>query len=415
MQDKNTTNSTFLQLFQAILSKKFWTKIKSLNPNLDRYVKKLFAPKLIQLIMLAHLEQMKSLQEISFSLSNQHLSQSLQLESISASQLSRRLPELPTNVVDELLAEHVRQVGINTSMEAVRQTIGRLNLIDSSIVSLASNQYRWATFRKTKSGIKIHLGLNFLEEPLPVKALITEAKKNDKTQMDKLVVYGEDIINVFDRGYVDYQKFDEYCEAGILFVTRLKDNAYAQEIKAAYIDEDNPIEEDLIVILGKNQTKMKHELRLVVTKDTEGNPIMILTNVFDKSAEEISSIYRNRWKIELFFKWIKQHLQIKHLYGQSPAAVVNQIMIALITYCALLLLKLKTGYQGTLLQVKRVLKECLYEEFSSFVKKIHRKNGKKTKGRRRLKHELIFEATVKQVELGDVELLNDLSYDPVIL
>ncbi|NLI91484.1 MAG: IS4 family transposase [Peptococcaceae bacterium] len=415
MQDKNTTHSTFSQLFQTILSKKIWTRIKSLNPNLDSYVKKLFAPKLIQLIMLAHLEQKKSLQEISFSLSNEHLSQSLQLESISASQLSRRLQDLPTNIADQLLGEHVRQVGINTSMEAVRQTIGRLNLIDSSTVSLAFTLYPWAKFRKTKSGIKLHLGLNFYKEPIPVNGLITEAKKNDKTQMDKLVVYDKDVINVFDRGYVDYEKFDEYCEAGIRFVTRLKENAYTQEIKAAYISEDSPIEEDLIVILGKNQTKMKHELRLVVTKDTQGNPVMILTNVFDKSAEEIGSIYRNRWKIELFFKWIKQHLQIKHLYGQSPAAVVNQIMIALITYCALMLMKLKSGYQGTLLQVTRILRECLYEEFSVFVRKIHCKYGKSTKGRRRLKHEILFEATEKQVEAGEFYLLNDLTYDPVIL
>lgn len=118
--------------------------------------------------------------------------------------------------------------------------------------------------------------------------------------MDSLVVKDKDVINVFDRGYVDYKKFDEYCEAGIRFVTRLKDNAYTQELKAAFVEEDSSIEEDLTIILGKNYTKMKHKLRLVVTKDTKDNPVMILTNVFNKSAEEISSIYRSRWKIELF-------------------------------------------------------------------------------------------------------------------
>lgn len=415
MQDKNTTQSTFLQLFEPILSKNIWARIKLKNPGLDRYVKKLHSHQLIELHMLAQLEQHQGLDEISKSLANDKLSKAIQLESISASQLSRRLQTLPTNIAEQLLAELVRHIGSKTSIDTVRQEIGRLNLVDSSTVSLSLTQYPWARFRKTKSGIKLHLGLDFFKEMVPVKSIITEAKKNDRTQMNDLVVTDRDVINVFDRGYVDYKKFDEYCEAGIRFVTRLKDNAYTQELRAAFIEEDSPIEEDLTVILGKNYTLMKHELRLVVTKDTEGNPVMILTNVFEKSAEEISSIYQNRWKIELFFKWIKQHLQIKHLYGKSPAAVENQIMIALLTYCAVLLLKLISGYQGSLLHVTRILKGCLHQAFNTFVQLIHKKYGKSSKGRRRLNHEIVYEATLKQVEAGENYLLNDLTYDPVIL
>jgi len=142
---------------------------------------------------------------------------------------------------------------------------------------------------------------------------------------------------------------------------------------------------------------------------------MILTNVFEKSAEEISSIYRNRWKIELFFKWIKQHLQIKHFYGQSPAAVENQIMIALLTYCAVLLLKLISGYQGSLLHVTRILKGCLHQAFNAFVQAIHKKHGKRSKGRRRLNHEIVYDSTLEQVKAGETYLLHDLTYDPVIL
>ena len=415
MQDKNTTQSTFLQLFQPILSKKIWAKIQSANPGLDRYAKKLHSRQLTQLLILAQLKQHRGLDEISKSLADERLSHALQLESISASQLSRRIQTLPTNIADLLLAELVRLIGSKTSMDAVRQEIGRLHLVDSSTVSLSLTLYPWARFRKTKSGIKLHLGLAFFKEMLPVKSIITEAKKNDRTQMNSLVVNDPDVINVFDRGYVDYKQFDAYCEAGIRFVTRLKENACTKELKAAFSKEDSPIEEDLTVILGKNYTLMKHELRLVVTQDTAGNPVMILTNVFEKSAEEISSIYRNRWKIELFFKWIKQHLQIKHLYGQSPAAVVNQIMIALVTYCALLLLKLLAGYQGSLLHVTRILKNSMHQAFSSFVKAVHKKHGPSSKGRRRFNHALVYEATVKQVEAGDYDLLNDLTYDPVIL
>jgi IS4 transposase len=415
MQDKNTTHSTFLQLFKPIISKNIWTRIESTNPGLDRYVKKLHTHQLIELLILAQLEQYHGLDEISKSLADDDLRESIQLESISASQLSRRLQTLPVNVADQLLAELVRHIGMSTSIDVVRQEIGRLNLIDSSTVSLCLTQYLWASFRRTKSGIKLHLGLDFFQEMVPVKAIITAAKIGDRSQMNDLVVTDSDVINVFDRGYIDYKKFDEYCEAGIRFVTRLKENAHTQELRAAYVEEDSPIEEDLTVILGKNYTLMKHELRLVVTKDTEENPVMILTNVFEKSPEEISSIYRNRWKIELFFKWIKQHLQVKHFYGQSPAAVENQIMMALLTYCAVMLLKLISGYQGSLLHITRVLKGCLFEEFSAFVRKIHEKHGKSSKGRRRLNHDKLFEATVKQVEAGEFYLLKDLIYDPVIL
>lgn len=415
MQDKNTTHSTFLQLFQPILSKGVWKTIRATHPGLDRYVKKLHSHQLIELLMLAQLHQLQGLEEISKSLVDEQLSAALQLESISSSQLSRRLQTLPTPIADKLLAELVRQVGYKTSNQAIRQEIGSLHLIDSSTVSLSLSRYSWARFRKTKSGIKLHLGLAFFKEMVPAKAIITEAKKADKTQMDELVVTAPEVINVFDRAYVDYKKFDGYCEAGIRFVTRLKDNAYARELRAALIEEDSPIEEDLTVILGKNRTQMEHELRLVITKDSENHPVMILTNVFNKTAEEISSIYRHRWKVELFFKWIKQHLQLKHLYGQSPAAVENQMMIALLTYCAILLLKLLSGYQGPLLHVTRILKSCLYQTFSTFVRKIHPKHGPSSQGRRRLKHEVIFEGTVAQVEAGEYDFLNDLTYDPVIL
>lgn len=112
--------------------------------------------------------------------------------------------------------------------------------------------------------------------------------------MDSLIDNAPDIINVFDRGYVDYAKFDEYCREKIRFVSRLKENAFVDVINDGIVEEDSPIEKDLLVILGKGRTRMKHELRLVVTQDSKGNPITIVTNDFKMSAEEISDIYRYR-------------------------------------------------------------------------------------------------------------------------
>jgi IS4 transposase len=166
--------------------------------------------------------------------------------------------------------------------------------------------------------------------------VITPAKRSDRSQMDQLVVDETGALNVFDRGYNDYKKFDDYCEKGILFVTRLKSNAIIKVIIDNPVDPDGVIDKDQIVRLGEGRNQMKHDLRLIETKDTEGNPIIILTNDFAISALEIGDIYRYRWQIELFFKWIKQRLTVKHLYGASDQAVENQIFIALITYCLLI-------------------------------------------------------------------------------
>jgi len=159
---------------------------------------------------------------------------------------------------------------------------------------------------------------------------------------------------------------------------------------------------------------MKHRLRLIEVQDTQGEPIIIVTNDFKITAKEIADIYRNRWQIELFFKWIKQHLHIKHFYGLGPWAVENQLFIALMTYCLLLLIKLKTCYRGSLLTIKRLLHTCLLEPFASFVKKLYRPKRKSNDRRRKVDHETIFQQTLSQVIQGEADFLDDLIYDPTI-
>lgn len=231
-----------------------------------------------------------------------------------------------------------------------------------------------------------------------------------KSIVQILGVEDEDALNVFDRGYLEYKQFDYYCREGIRFVTRLKNNACVEVLQELEVDEESVIEEDLIVRLGKRKNRMEHDLRLVITKDTEGKAIMILTNDFDMTAEELGDIYRYRWQIELVFEWIKQHLTIKHLFGKSKAAVVNQLIIALITYCLMMLVKYISAYQGPLLDIQRILITCLYEPFTSFVQKLHRK-GPPTKGRQRQDSERVYEETLNQVLSGEMD---DLIYSTEI-
>ena len=356
------------------------------------------------------------MRDISGSLNDERLSQTLKLESISYAQLSRRLRDLPPEVTEALFRNVVQECARGCGFNTVRKTVGRLYLIDSSTVSLCLSRYLWADFRKTRAGIKLHLRLAFHDgEVLPDKAVVTPARQADKSQMEALIVEEPDALNVFDRGYVDYTLFDRYCANDIRFATRLKGNAVIEVISEHSTDPTSLVKKDQIVFLGTDGiNKMEHPLRLVETEDTEGNPIIILTNDFKLSATEISNIYRYRWQIELFFKWIKQHLRVKHFYGLSPRAVENQLFIALITYCLLLLLKAKTGFQGPLLTIKRHLITCLYDPFTTFVRKLYRKFGPRTKGRRRMDHEAIFQETVRQVIAREADHLSDLTYDPLI-
>ncbi|WP_407306410.1 IS4 family transposase [Desulfosporosinus sp. SB140] len=402
MQDKNTTESTFFQLLGPILSQDLWRKISRNVEFVDKYVKKLKTVQLVQLVINAEIQEYTSLDEISNSLNKDAFAKAIHLDSISTSQISRRFRDMSTNVADIIHKSIVQTLGVEQGFKTLRQSLGRIYLIDASTISLCLSQYLWADFRETKGGVKLHQRIRFDGDPIPDEATITVARKSDKSQLEFLVVEDEDALNVFDRGYLEYKQFDRYCRDGIRFVTRLKNNACVEVLQELEVDEESIIEEDLIVRLGKRKKRMESDLRLVVTKDTEGKAIMILTNDFNITAEEIGDIYRYRWQIELFFKWIKQHLTIKHLFGKSKAAVVNQLVIALITYCLMMLVKYRSAYQGPLLDIQRLLITCLYEPFTTFVQKLHRK-GYPTKGRQRQDPERIYLETLNQVLSGELD------------
>ncbi len=228
------------------------------------------------------------------------------------------------------------------------KSLGKIHLIDSSTLSMCLSQYEWADFRDTKSGVKMHTSVVFCNgETFPNDVIITPARPADETQLDALIVLDKNALHVFDRGYFNFEKFDFYCAIGIRFVTRIKTNTVVHVIEELRVDPSSSILRDAIVRIGK----MKHPLRLIETVDSEGNNISIVCNDAKISAQEISDLYRTRWQIELFFKWVKQHLVLKKLYGKSQNAVFNQIYIAMIVFCLTLLIKHKLGYRGTLLEM----------------------------------------------------------------
>jgi hypothetical protein len=240
----------------------------------------------------------------------------LALDTISTSQLSRKLGSLSPKIFKKIFHHLVLKTQANLKQPAIIRDIGRLYVIDSTTMSMSLSQYPWATFRKTKAGIRLHL-----------RVIVTK----------ELTIPDNSVYWMF------------------VLSLALKKNVQIEVLSEQVPDPESRIFRDQEVFLGNGQngTKMIHPLRLVETKDREGNTVIIVTNCFELSANEIGELYRYRWKIETFFKWMKQHLKIKSFYGKSENAVCNQIWIALITYCLQVLLQQSAHHEGPLLEIKQ--------------------------------------------------------------
>jgi hypothetical protein len=213
----------------------------------------------------------------------------------------------------------------------------KLLSLDSTTISLCLTLFPWAKFRRAKGGVKAHVLLDH-DDYLPAYVLLTEAKRSDVKLADSFALNPGSIV-AMDRGYTDYALFGRWTIAGVFFVTRLKDNA-AFAIEAEFATPENRnIRADQIVCLtgAQAQTDCPGPLRRVVVWDADNQrEIVLLTNLLDFAATTIAAIYKERWKIELFFKALKQNLTVKTFVGTSENALRIQIWTALL---ALLLLK----------------------------------------------------------------------------
>jgi len=360
--DKNTLFSSFGKWVMPINFLTLHEQVQTIQQ--DKYTKKLTTRAYLLLFLHAHLHEKESLRAISDSLLDEEFQKALGLDSISASQLSRK-----NNAVDPTLLAHVfihLVQQIRCHQQGSRSTGLSLKIIDSTTVPLCLTHYKWATFRKTKAGVKLHVRLVFMDKNTvyPEKAMVTPARVHDRTQLEVLVDEKE-AMYVFDRGYVDYERFDRFCDEGLFFASRLKKNAVIRVLQTFSVSEDSPILSDAMVVLDTPQKRTEHVYRLIEIHDSQGHLIRIVTNRFDLSAEEIGEIYRSRWMIELFFKWLKQHVCIKTFYGTSERAVQNQIFMALIAFCLLVLVQLETCAKQSLLQLKRWLKALLWQPYEN--------------------------------------------------
>ena len=237
--------------------------------------------------------------------------------------------------------------------------------MDATTIDLCFSLFPWATFRKAKSGIKLHVAMNH-KGNLPQFVTVTDAKQHEVNE-GRLVEFAKGSIVAFDRGYTDYEWYKTLSDKGIYFVARLKSNATARVLERREVNRKLGLTSDQTIEFTGVMTRKRCPipLRRVGYRDPDsGKHYVFLTNNFALAASTIAAIYKSRWQIELFFKWIKQNLKIKTFVGTSKNAVMTQIWIALCAYLLIAFLKFQSKSQRSMQQILRLLQTNLFEKWS---------------------------------------------------
>ena len=256
---------------------------------------------------------------------------------------------------------------------------GSIYAFDSSTIDLCLSVFWWAHFRKTKAGIKLHT-LFDINSQIPVMVHITKANVHDVNAMD-VINYEPFAYYIFDRAYVDYSRLYRITTSNAYFVVRAKSNMKFKRMYSKEKDKSAGIIYDQIGKIDGFYTSKQYpeKIRRVKFIDFESQKTFVfLTNNFDLSASNIALLYKQRWQVELFFKWIKQHLKMKSFWGTSENAVRLQINIAIITYCLVSIISKDLKINRSNYEILQILSASLLDKtpVNELLMKIDYKNTK---------------------------------------
>lgn len=264
--------------------------------------------------------------------------------------------DLAMLLIDEAKQLYVRDDGLEVSLT------GNVFAIDATTIDLCLSAFCWATFRSTKGGIKLHTQLD-LKTAIPEFILFSAASVHDVNVLD-VIHFEANSFYIMDKGYVDYKRLFKIHTSGAFFVTRAKDNmnyrrlySYPKDIAAGVIYDQS-------IRLNNHYASKDYpeKMRRIKFKDEQtGKVLIFLTNNFQLNATEIAQLYKHRWKIELFFKWIKQHLKIKSFWGQSENAVKTQVWIAVSVHVLVAIAKKRFILMQSLYEILQVLSISIFE------------------------------------------------------
>ena len=359
--------STVLNQLQHLLPLQEFQSFVNLQ-KADKYTKKLSCKDQLTILLYGQATGKDSLREIETALKIQDSTwYHLGLETVARSTLGAANKKRPYSIYESLFYELLKKCQGFSFGTASFSFENELYAIDSTTIDLCLSFFPWAHFRKEKGAIKLHTLFN-VRNQIPELILVTDGKEADITMAKKMDLKRLSLgsIITFDRGYIDYSFLHEIHEAKHTFVVRLKDNAQIVPLESFKVTEKGVLKDQRIgFVLEEAFKDYPENLRLVTYHDEVHNvTYRFLTNNFDFSAKTIADVYKARWQIELFFKWIKQHLKIKTFLGTSKNAVLTQIWIAMIYYLLLAWIKFQTKFKGTLLDLTWIIKEMILRHTS---------------------------------------------------
>jgi len=350
----------------------------------DWGVKKLTTPNVMRIFVAAQLGEWESYSEMEEHIRARRDSEELfGLSEISGSQLSRRLNQLPTSFTQSLFHSAVRALHKLTAPQKGLPTFGKLHVIDSSSLHLGEILGKWAYVTKNRNQVKLHtrIVVSSPDEYYPDRVIPSTGNVDDREVVPQLVTE-EDATALLDRGYVDYTKMDKWIDDGFYFAMRINNHNKAV-IYEKYEENQGAIKTDAKVVLGKGKNEMTNPLRLVEFYDDEDRFYRIITNRWDLSTKDVTELYKCRWKVELFFKWMKQHLRVKKLHSTKPQGIWNQIFFALTAYCLSLCVRILECTDKSSWDVLKLLRIYTERTWQGFRKALHREPQRESKGRQK--------------------------------
>lgn len=355
------------------------------HPFVDHGSKKLLTGPAIMLLVEAELKKHESLEDIEENLRSMPAIQELTgLESIHGSTINRKIERLPFDLLQDACEHIFRKIEGHHEKETQTTAIGKLGILDSSQFVLPKKAGEWAYVSKDKNAIKIHTLFAVLNETsrFPKKVIYSTGAVDDKEVALEMVTE-KGTTYVMDRGYINYHHYHLWSKDGILFVARVKANSRLQVIQDREIQEGSTITRDADVMLKDPVTEELFTLRLVEYQDDKKRTYRVVTDRWDLAPEGIAEIYKRRWFIELFFKWIKQNLNSVKFYSFKPQAVWNQICISMIAYGLVELIKIETGSTKTNKQILKKLRHNWHHKWTAFLEALNRTPSRSSKGRRK--------------------------------
>jgi len=318
-------------------------------------------------LAMAQLSGRNSLRDIVDNMSAQaHRLYHLGSAKLSRSNLSRINEDKPYTLYEALFGRLLNRCQVMAPGHHFRFK-NPLYSLDASTIDLCLSVFPWADFRSTKGAVKLHVGLNH-KGYLPEFVTVTEGKTADIT-VGRTLEFPKGSVVVIDRAYIDYEWFKQLTDKGIFFVTRIKSNAKYRIVCRRDVLKNKGLTCDQTIEFTGIQTAKKCpvQLRRIGYRCPEtGKHYVFLTNNFKLAAKTIADIYKARWQVELFFKWIKQNLKIKSFIGTSKNAVMTQIWIALCIYLLLAFIKFQSKLTKSMQQVLRLLQLNLFEKRDLF-------------------------------------------------